>query len=67
MTNCSTIRRLGRPRKAESEKRVYVGVSLPKELVANIDKFVGEKFQYNRSAAFEDLLICGLREQKGRK
>ena len=65
MTNCSTIRRLGRPRKDESERRFYVGVSLPKELVDAIDRLSGEKFQFNRSATVESLIACGLEVQKG--
>lgn len=65
MTNCSTIRRLGRPRKADSEKRVALVVSLSPSIISQLEEVAARKFNYNRSIAAESLIACGLEAQKG--
>ena len=65
MTNCSTIRRLGRPRKADSEKRVALVVSLSPSIISQLEEVAARQFNYNRSIAAESLIACGLEFQKG--
>ena len=67
MATCKSIKRLGRPRKEDGEKRTTLVVSLYPSTISQLEEFAAKNFNYNRSTAVESLIICGLREQKDRK